>query len=173
MPYNQDGPCGKCGKARPDHPFQQCPEMKCHRAECGEYGHNKWDCPNITCYRCEGKGHYSYECSTRRYNASRRPLQMVISNSSSRRDGYSGSGNSSSRQTVLTLEETQDQQPPTQAEPPASLKTRDHAHDPCPPTQAELPVSLKTLGHAQDPCLPTAEEWITQGLAPRAALGSL
>ena len=76
-------------------------------------------------------------------------------------------------ETVLTLEETQDQQPPTQAELPASLKTSDHAHDPCPPTQAELPVSLETLGHARDPCLPTAEEWITQGLAPRAALGSL
>ena len=44
-----------CGKAKPDHPFQQCPQTKCHWAECGEYGHNKWDCPNITCYRCEGR----------------------------------------------------------------------------------------------------------------------
>ena len=51
---------------------------------------------------------------------------------------------------VLTLEETQDQQPLT---------------------QAELPVSLKTLDHARDPCPPTAEEWITQELAPQAALG--
>ena len=49
-----------CKMQRPNHPYQECPKMKCYN--CNGYGHNKWNCEKLICFKCQRKGHYSFEC---------------------------------------------------------------------------------------------------------------
>ena len=60
MSNYQKSLCGMRKMQQPNHPYQECPKIKCFN--CTSYGHKKWNSSKLEFYKCQRPEHYSFEC---------------------------------------------------------------------------------------------------------------